>query len=214
MTAALSGLLVAAGAGWLSQQLGVVSLPTPTWEIAVKESTLQPAPGQSVELLTKGGGDNDFVKIGDATIRSVDAAEHNDRRLVVGSITMDATHTPDQTQAIRSPGKNDQVAPVDGRVRGIPIFQPVYLQVGGAGLFLVAGALLILWVVGLRPGTVDFLIATDAEMKKVNWSTRREIVGSTQVVIIAFFLIAAIIFAIDFLFQGFFELIRVIRLNG
>ena len=43
-----------------------------------------------------------------------------------------------------------------------------------------------------KPTNVDFLIATDSEMKKVNWTSRKELIGSTKVVIIFMFLIARV----------------------
>ena len=66
------------------------------------------------------------------------------------------------------------------------------------------------WRLMNKPGNVDFLIATDGEMKKVNWTSRRELIGSTKVVIIFMFLIAFILFAIDIIFGYFFQLIRVL----
>ena len=48
-----------------------------------------------------------------------------------------------------------------------------------------------------KPNVVDFLIATDSEMKKVNWTTRAELIGSTKVVIIFMLLIAVLLFALD-----------------
>ena len=48
-----------------------------------------------------------------------------------------------------------------------------------------------------KPANVDFLIATDSEMKKVNWTSRKELIGSTQVVIMFMFLIALFLFAVD-----------------
>ncbi len=45
---------------------------------------------------------------------------------------------------------------------------------------------------------MEFLIATDGEMKKVNWSTRKEVRGLPMVVVIASFLLAMIIFVIDY----------------
>ena len=42
---------------------------------------------------------------------------------------------------------------------------------------------------------VDFLIATDGEMKKVNWSTARDIRMSTVVVIFASLVLAGCLFA-------------------
>lgn len=213
MTAALSGLLVAAGAGWLWQQLAIVSLPTPTWRMTVRDAGRDIQPGQQIELVTKGSQEGDFVKIGTATANSWESLNKTQHQLVVGNITMEGTQSPSDTQGIRDASNADRVLPLEGKAGGIPIFQRVYLQAGGAGLFLIAGMMVIYWLVGLKPRTVDFLIATDAEMKKVNWSTRREITVQTQVVIVAFFMIAALIFAIDYVFQGVFRLLHVIRLG-
>src|SRR5437879_5097261 len=43
--------------------------------------------------------------------------------------------------------------------------------------FLTVFALLTFRIVN-KPKVVDFLIATDSEMKKVNWTTRKELIGS------------------------------------
>ena len=69
---------------------------------------------------------------------------------------------------------------------------------------------LLAWRLMNKPGNADFLIATDGEMKKVNWTSRRELIGSTKVVIFFMFLIAFILFAIDIIFGYFFQLIRVL----
>jgi len=74
--------------------------------------------------------------------------------------------------------------------------------VGGAAallIFAVSGGL-IYFFVGKNPRSVDFLVATEAEMKKVNWSTRREIIGSTQVVLMLAFFIASLAFVCDRVF--------------
>jgi len=68
----------------------------------------------------------------------------------------------------------------------------------GAGLaFALLGGWLVYWYCGIKPRTVDFLVATEGEMKKVNWSTRREIVGSTILVIIFSSVIAAVCALLD-----------------
>ena len=51
-----------------------------------------------------------------------------------------------------------------------------------------------------KPKNVDFLVATDSEMKKVNWTSRKELIGSTEIVIIFMFLIAFFLFAVDWIF--------------
>jgi len=71
-------------------------------------------------------------------------------------------------------------------------------------------ALGIFWFVN-RPRTADFLIATDSEMKKVNWTSRKELIGSTKVVIVFMFLIAIFLFAVDILFGYLFHVIGVLK---
>jgi len=67
------------------------------------------------------------------------------------------------------------------------------------------------WRMMNKPANVDFLIATDSEMKKVNWTSRKDLIGSTKVVIIFMFLIAFFLFVIDIVFSYFFFLINVLK---
>ena len=71
-----------------------------------------------------------------------------------------------------------------------------------AGLF-VALSLLIFWLVN-KPAIADFMIAAEGEMKKVSWSSRKEIAVSTSVVIVVVILVAALLGVTDFSFQLFF----------
>ena len=48
-----------------------------------------------------------------------------------------------------------------------------------------------------KPKVADFLIATESEMKKVSWSNRAELLGSTLVVIVTVILLAVFIYFID-----------------
>ena len=79
-----------------------------------------------------------------------------------------------------------------------------------AGIFLLVYAIWAYWFTN-KPSTVDFLVATDSEMKKVNWATRKELIGSTKIVIVFMFLIALYLFACDLLFGGFFKLVHVLK---
>jgi preprotein translocase SecE subunit len=66
---------------------------------------------------------------------------------------------------------------------------------------------LAFWLLGRNPRSVDFLVATEAEMKKVNWSTRREVMGSTGVVITTMLAIAVFCFVCDRAFAlGFMQI--------
>ncbi len=71
---------------------------------------------------------------------------------------------------------------------------------------------LFAWRLMNKPGNVDFLIATDSEMKKVNWTSRRELIGSTKVVILFMFSIAFFLFVLDQFFSSLFYLIDVLKI--
>ena len=77
-------------------------------------------------------------------------------------------------------------------------------------LFLGGFALLVFWL-GNKPRNVDFLISTDSEMKKVNWTTKGELFGSTRVVVLFLVFIAMFLFVVDVIFQWFFHLIHVLQ---
>jgi len=79
-----------------------------------------------------------------------------------------------------------------------------YVQFGIPTLVVLAFGLFSFWIVN-RPRTADFLIATEGEMKKVSWSSRKEVVGSTKVVIVTTFILAVIIFGVDLLFVVLFR---------
>lgn len=79
-----------------------------------------------------------------------------------------------------------------------------------AVIFLIAYSLWAFWFSN-KPSSVDFLVATDSEMKKVNWTTRAELIGSTKIVVLFMFLIALFLFTCDLLFGGFFHLIGVLK---
>jgi preprotein translocase subunit SecE len=76
---------------------------------------------------------------------------------------------------------------------------------------LVVGYLLF-WLVGRRPSTVDFMIATEGEMKKVNWSSRKEVFGATKVVIVTVVLLGTLLFMVDLMFILLFAAINVLKI--
>lgn len=100
--------------------------------------------------------------------------------------------------------------PIPTNDAGEPAFPLLYLQAGLAGLLVLIGGFMLFYLVYFKPSTSEFLISTEGEMKKVNWSSRREIFGSTWVVIIASVSIAFMLFAADFLFLWFFRSVGVL----
>ncbi len=82
------------------------------------------------------------------------------------------------------------------------------------GVMLVA-AIVFGWLgwllIGTRRRSVEFLIATEGEMRKVNWSSRREIELSTRAVIGLTILIALYCWAFDIGFASIFRWMSVLR---
>ena len=64
-------------------------------------------------------------------------------------------------------------------------------------------SLLSFWLIN-KPSMADFLIAAEGEIKKVSWSTRKEIVVSTVIVVVVVISISALLGVTDFVFQLFF----------
>jgi len=62
----------------------------------------------------------------------------------------------------------------------------------------------IYWLSNL-PVIADFLIAAEGEIKKVSWSSRKEIVNSTMIVIFVVAIMASGIGLVDLVFQIFFR---------
>lgn len=79
----------------------------------------------------------------------------------------------------------------------------VYWQSGMAVAVIAIFGALIFYLLN-KPRIADFMIATEAEMKKVNWPSRREIIGATIVVILGTAIIALMLFAIDIGFGWLF----------
>ncbi len=85
----------------------------------------------------------------------------------------------------------------------------LYIQAGAAtGVILLMAA--VIYFALNRPRVVDFMIAVEAEMKKVNWPSKKEVIGSTWVVILGTLLIALLLFVINFLFGSFFIWIKIL----
>ena len=70
------------------------------------------------------------------------------------------------------------------------------------GLCTVIG-LVFFWLLN-RPGVADFMISAEGEIKKVSWSSRREITVSTMIVICVVVFMAVMLFAADMTFKSLF----------
>ena len=89
--------------------------------------------------------------------------------------------------------------------------EPVFIQGGVAIIVGVLFGLIGYWLIGRKAKFVDFMIATEGEMRKVNWSTKREIIGSTILVILLTLFIAIFCQLADLLFSWFFQWVDVLQ---
>jgi preprotein translocase SecE subunit len=214
MTAGLIGLVTVALALWLYGQGRLIaeSLPKRVWSAAVLSKpgdATALTPGTPVRLFAAAGRDGKPAAIGSAvfagletgttgaeTVRLTDVkidrvagGPRRDASEMATIVPQSATDiTPSNSFAVNRPVGT---APIDGMLLGGSIVAGV----------LVIGTVIGFWLVGVRVKTVEWLIACDYEMSRVNWSTPKVIMGSTWVVIGACLLLSAILFLSDFGFR-------------
>lgn len=87
----------------------------------------------------------------------------------------------------------------------------LYLRYGLSVAWILGMGALVYWVVGTNRKANDFFIATEGEMKKVSWSSRKEVIRSTKVVIATVVLMATLLFVVDVMFMQFFRAIGVLK---
>jgi preprotein translocase SecE subunit len=71
----------------------------------------------------------------------------------------------------------------------------------------------IAWRVVNWPVFADFLIATEAELNKVSWTTRRRLTQDTIVVLVTVLLMAMFLFVVDVIWIRALSLVEVLRFN-
>lgn len=85
------------------------------------------------------------------------------------------------------------------------------VQYGVPAGLLIAIGVGVYWLVGLSRKTNDFFIATEGEMKKVRWSSRKEVTRSTKVVVFTVIVLGTFLFLWDIGFMLFFSTINVLK---
>ncbi len=217
LTACFAGALVLSGAAWAWNQAATYEPPTPTYRLSLAAVQGELKPGVQVDLyqpgITESQGDE---LIGTATVDSFNTGDARTGTAILSNVRMQGSNIVQSSRKVVNEDIVGQASPfsaevLTGGVVGIAAFDRIYVQGAIAGTILLVGTVLIYLFVAMKRQTVNFLIATDGEMKKVNWSTRKEVQGSTMVVVIASFLLAMLIFVIDYGFGAFFKLIGVLE---
>ncbi len=214
ITAAFFGTLVLAGAAWLWNESKAIVLPTRGYTIPVEglPQGTAPSAGDTLTLIAEipdaAGVTRATVGSGPIAIAETTSTGAN---ITTGKIVVEAGREVfDATRfTVNGAGGTYEVR-LYGNMQPIPIFDPQYLQVGVACVAILFGAAMLFYCISVSPKVGEFLIATDGEMKKVNWSTRKEVVGSTWVVVTTCFLMAGLLFVVDFGLATFFDFIGII----
>jgi preprotein translocase subunit SecE len=95
-------------------------------------------------------------------------------------------------------------------IDAIPTKQMLYYQAGMAVTVIAVFGIIVYFVLN-RPRIADFMIATEAEMKKVNWPSKKEIIGSTWVVICGTAFITVLLFVVDIGFTALFRYVGILE---
>lgn len=216
MTAAFIGVLIISAAAWGWGQAGIIRLPAKAWTFSINSVQGAVNPGDTVDLFfydDKSPTPDIPALLGSAVVESYAPGKGSTATIIVNTFSNDILRDK-ANEAIQISSGDADSPTLDASVRGsspTPIFPIEYLQSGSAAGIMLLGAICLYLFVGTKKSTVEFLIATDGEMKKVNWTTYREVKGSTIVVIVATFLIAGFLFGVDSLFATIFSAIGVLE---
>ncbi len=209
MTASMCAVVILAASAWLWRQLQAVSLTGSEWSLTLVSATGSAQVGSAVELVRRPvTPDAEPIRIGTAVISKLVGTSPAATTIQVSDVSLvDGELISNNVRVVATdPAFTGTVS----LYKAVPLFERIYLQAGGVGLLLIVGAGFVYWLVGVKPATSEFLIATDGEMKKVNWSTRKAIIDSTWVVIAWSVILAATLSIIDLGFAKIFKLIGVL----
>lgn len=216
LTAAVAGVLIISAAAWGWGQAGIVRLPARQWTISLSnvQGDINPADTVVFEYYDVESGNIDtLTDMGSALVDEFQVGKGSSGNLLVSGFENELVKQR-ASDAVRiyagAKGSESMTAIVRG---GTPtaVFPVLYLQAGIAGIMMLAGAVVLYYFVGAQRKSVEFLVATDGEMKKVNWTSYKEVKGSTIVVIVATFLIAGFLFLVDTAFSSFFSFIDILE---
>ena len=90
-----------------------------------------------------------------------------------------------------------------------PVQYALWIRYGVPALLFAVGGFFVFNLVNSER-FADFLIQTEGEMKKVSWSSKAELIGSTAVVIVTVIIMALLIYVADFIWIAGLKLITVL----
>ena len=134
----------------------------------------------------------EYVRVGDAP-----------HKQQLSTLTTGALVTTAQFDAAAEKIKKEEDKPTKAppfAATGVPVYRPLTLLPAlrySLPLLLLAASIWLAWRVVNFPPFADFLIATEAELNKVSWTTRPRLIQDTIVVLVVTALLAIFLFAMD-----------------
>jgi preprotein translocase SecE subunit len=121
----------------------------------------------------------------------------------LSTLTTGSLVTTAEFDAAASKIKSEEDKPVKAApfaAAGVPVYRPLTLLPAlryTLPLLLLAASIWLAWRVVNFPPFADFLIATEAELNKVSWTTRPRLIQDTIVVLVTVALLAIFLFLMD-----------------
>jgi preprotein translocase SecE subunit len=78
---------------------------------------------------------------------------------------------------------------------------------------LVFLGVMIFRMIGQKRAVVEFMIATEGELRKVSWPSNKEVLGATRVVIVCVLALSFLLFLVDMVSIVVFSLINLLRID-
>lgn len=194
MTACMIAVAAIATAFWAFGQSAVIvdQLPNSRYQLSTRSTDV--APGTTVTLLGAPDSSGERPTLGTASVITVEPS----RAVTLGTLIPNGAADPTGAKQVRT--EDGKYSALIDQVIGLPPISATLLGGIVAAVVLVVGAYIAYWLTGTKVSTVEKLIATDYEMRKVNWSTPKEIFGSTWVVIGACALLSLALYLFDQIF--------------
>ncbi|MFA4986405.1 MAG: preprotein translocase subunit SecE [Candidatus Brocadiia bacterium] len=82
------------------------------------------------------------------------------------------------------------------------------VQWGGAAVCLFLGGLFAFLLAFVNRRTVDYVVTTEEEMRKVTWPTKDELISSSIIVVVVMVIIGLVVTSMDYLFSHVLTLLR------
>ncbi len=129
--------------------------------------------------------------------------------VVIATIVWSSNRRQQALDAFSEALVRDRTQPLPARRRQV---RGVLLVLSLTALVLAVAAFLVFRVIN-KPRFADFMIATEAEMNKVSWSSKKELKNATVVVLVLTFSMAIYLLVMDRIWENILTFLGVLRFS-